>query len=259
MKKIAFLAVIIIFHLSLFSQRVDYKSRIYDGITYVPIAGASIYNFNTKSYSFSDEQGSFSIPAQAGDTLIISKSVYRQLMTVLTQEDISLGLNEYLLFYKAILLREVSVHSLNPSYEGFKRDLANIQLPGIYKKLEGIELSAEDKMNAEMATKGPNLLRNTPLASPITMLYNMFSKKVKTRQLYYEMLEYEDEIDKVPAKYNKELVSEITGLEGNDLMEFMVFCRFSYYDLIRWSEAEVVNAIRTKFSEYEYYKALEDE
>ena len=42
-------------------------------------------------------------------------------------------------------------------------------------------------------------------------------------------------------------------------MEFMVFCRFSYYDLVRWDSAEIISAIRYKFSEYQYYKAIEEE
>jgi len=78
-------------------------------------------------------------------------------------------------------------------------------------------------------------------------------------RLYREMVEYGEETDRVPEKYNKELVAKITGLKDDVLMEFMVFCRFSYYDLVRWSDAEIIAAIKYKFSEYEYYKVLEEE
>lgn len=223
------------------------------------IEGANIYNLNSKKFAFTEKDGSFSILAQANDTLLISKSIYRQTIVVLTQFELENRIDEYLLFYKAVLLREVNVHSLNPDYESFKRDLARVQLPEIYKHLDGIETTDWDRMNAEYAEKGANILRNTPLASPITYFYNMFSKKVKAKKLYYEMVEYEDELDKLPQKYSKEIVSEVTGLKGDDLMEFMVFCRFSYYDLIRWSEEQIVRNIQSKFYDYEYYKALLDE
>ena len=82
---------------------------------------------------------------------------------------------------------------------------------------------------------------------------------MKMRQLYYEMLDKEDEVQMLPKKYNLELVSQLTGLEGADLLEFMVFCRFSYYDLVRWTQEEIIAAIRYKYSEYEYYKVLEED
>ncbi|MDR1757526.1 MAG: hypothetical protein LBR51_01005 [Bacteroidales bacterium] len=254
MKKRWVIFFLICFHTGIFAQRVNYKSVIYDGITYVPVEGANIYNCNTKQYVFSDSQGAFVIPVQANDTLIISKSIYRQQVVAVSAQDISLGIKEYYLFYKSILLKEVNVYYLNPSYEGFKREISHLKLPDAYRKIDGISISAEDKMNAEMLSKGPNVLRNTPLASPITALYNRFSSKVKMQKLYYEMMQYESEIEKVPHKYNKELVSDLTGLEGTPLMEFMVFCRFSYYDLIRWSETEIASAVKYKFNEYQYYK-----
>ncbi|MDL2230798.1 carboxypeptidase-like regulatory domain-containing protein [Bacteroidales bacterium OttesenSCG-928-L19] len=259
MKKTLFLLLFLCCTATLFSQRKEYSSRVYDGITYTPVEGANVYNFSSKKFAFTDEEGFFSIDVQANDTLLISKSIYRQSIVILTQYEIENRIDEYLLFYKAVLLREVNVHSLNPDYESFKRDLARVQLSDIYKQLDGIEPTDWDRMNMEYAEKGANILRNTPLASPITYFYNMFSKKVKAKKLYYEMLEYEDELHKLPQKYSREVVSEITGLTGDDLMEFMVFCRFSYYDLIRWSEEQIVRNIQSKFYDYEYYKAISDE
>jgi len=259
MKKIILLLFFLILIFQGYSQRKNYSSSVFDGVTFIPIQGANIYNLNSRQYTFTDNNGNFTIPANVNDTLIISKSIYRQIVTVISRKNLEVINDEYYLFYKAILLKEVRVMSLNPNYEQFKRELAQMKLPDIYNKMEGIELSKEDKMNAEYSTKGPNLLRNTALSSPITYLYNSFSKKVKMKQLYSEMLQYEEEIDKVPAKYNREIVTEITGLKGDNLMEFMVFCRFSYYDIIRWSQQEIVNAIKYKYSEYQYYKAISDE
>lgn len=259
MKKFILLFFFLILLLHVFSQRKNYSSSVYDGVTFIPLQGANIYNINSKQYTFSDNNGNFTISAQVNDTLIISKSIYRQIITVISKKNLDIINEEYYLFYKAILLKEVKVMSLNPNYEQFKRELAQMKLPEIYNKLAGIEISEEDKINAEYSTKGPNLLRNTALSSPITYLYNSFSKKAKMKQLYSEMVQYEEEIDKVPAKYNREIVTEITGLKGENLMEFMVFCRFSYYDIIRWSQQDIIKAIKNKYTEYQYYKAINDE
>ncbi len=261
MKKIKFFFFFFLFFtffLPLFGQK-DYSAKVYDGINYLPVQGANIYNLSTKKYVFTDKNGVFTIPVSIQDTLVISKSIYRQTIVVIHEGNINIENESYLLFCKAILLKEVNVYALNPNYEGFKRDIATLKLPGVYQRLEGIQLTKEDFANAEYATKGPNILRNTAFASPITFLYNSFSKKAKMKQLYNEMMQYEDEIDKVQTKYNRELVSQITGLKGDNLMEFMVFCKFSYYDLIRWTPDQVISSIKVKFDEYEYYKLLENE
>jgi len=244
--------------ISFFGQK-NYTASVYDGINYLPVPGANIYNLSSKKYVFTDKNGQFTIPVSLNDTLVISKSIYRQTMVIIHEGNINIENESYLLFCKAILLKEVNVYALNPNYEGFKRDVAAIKLPGVYQRLEGIQLTKEDFANAEDANKGPNVLRNTALASPITFLYNSFNKKAKMKQLYNEMLQYEDEIDQVQTKYNRDLVSEITGLKGELLMEFMVFCKFSYYDLIRWTPEQVIFSIKNKFDEYEYFKLLQNE
>ena len=94
--------------------------------------------------------------------------------------------------------------------------------------------------------------------SPITALYNAFSKKVKKDKLYQELLENQEEVDNLPKKYNRDLVTSLTGLEGDELLDFMTFCKFSYYDLVRWTPEFIILQINKKFGDYEFYKALED-
>ena len=215
-----------------FAQQSSFSGKIYDGINFFPIEGANIYNATRKNFVFSDEEGNFSINCKLHDTLIISKSIYRQLIVVLDEELMRKKREDFLLYYKAILLKEVSVISLNPTYEGFKRDLAKIEIPDIYQKIPGVELTEEDKANAEY-DKGPNVFRNTAIAHPISFLYETFSKKAKMKRLYNEMVQYEDRLDELPLKYNKEIVKDITGLPDDEILTFMMYCHFSYYDLIR--------------------------
>ena len=255
MKKFLLLWLFAISFSTLCAQRTEYKSRVYDGINFSQIQGANIYNFNTKKYAFSDKNGDFTILAQKDDTLIISKSTYRQSIYVISKEEIVYQKKDYYLYYKAILLKAVIVRGLNPSYEGFKKELAEIKVP---EKMD-TKLSDWERANLEYNEQGANVLKKTSLSSPITLLYNMFSKKIKSKALYYELLQNEDEIDKLPDKYNREIVSEITGLSGEDVLNFMVFCRFSYYDLIRWSPYQITKQIESKYYDYEYFKALEED
>lgn len=236
-----------------FAQQSSFSGKIYDGINFFPIEGVNIYNATRKNFVFSDEEGNFSINCKLHDTLIISKSIYRQLIVVLDEELMRKKREDFLLYYKAILLKEVSVISLNPTYEGFKRDLAKIEIPDIYQKIPGVELTEEDKANAEY-DKGPNVFRNTAIAHPISFLYETFSKKAKMKRLYNEMVQYEDRLDELPLKYNKEIVKDITGLPDDEILTFMMYCHFSYYDLIRWTPMQIINAIKDKYINYEYEK-----
>lgn len=253
MKKIKVLSLLISMFCSCLAQQSSFSGKVYDGINFYPIEGANIYNATRKKFVFSDEEGNFVINCQLHDTLIISKSIYRQLIVVLDEELMKKKREDFLLYYKAILLREVSVISLNPTYEGFKRDLAKIEIPDIYQQIPGVEITEQDKANAEY-DKGPNVFRNTAIAHPISFLYETFSKKAKMKRLYNEMIQYEDRLDELPLKYNKEIVKDLTGLPDEEILTFMMYCHFSYYDLIRWTPMQIINAIKDKYINYEYEK-----
>jgi hypothetical protein len=81
---------------------------------------------------------------------------------------------------------------------------------------------------------------------------------MKMGRLYQELMDNYDEVDRLPLKYNRDIVSSLTGLKGEELLDFMTFCKFSYYDLIRWSPEYIIAQIQNKFDDYEFYKALQD-
>ena len=253
MKKIILFLLFFAIIIALKAQNRTFSGKIYDGINFYPIEGANIYNATQKNFVFSDEEGNFNIVCKVHDTLIISKSIYRQLLVVVDEELMKRKQEDFLLYYKAILLKEVNVISLNPTYEGFKRDLAKIEIPEIYQRIPGVEITEQDKANAEYG-KEPNVFRNTPIAHPITALYEAFSRKAKMKRLYNEMLQYEDRLDELPLKYNKEIVKDITGLPDDEILPFMMYCHFSYYDLVRWTPMQIINAIKDKYINYEYEK-----
>jgi hypothetical protein len=253
MKKLLLILLLGCAFFALKAQGHKFTGKVYDGINFYPIEGANIYNVSQKSFVFSNEEGNFTIECKLNDTLVISKSIYRQMIVVMNEDLIRKGREDFLLYYKAILLKEVSVISLNPTYEGFKRDLAKIEIPDIYKRIPGTETSEWDKANAEYG-KDPNVFRNTAIAHPISFLYETFSRKAKMKRLYNEMVQYEDRLDELPLKYNKDIVKDITGLPDEEILTFMMYCHFSYYDLVRWTPMQIINAIKDKYINYEYEK-----
>ena len=260
MKKIILL--FLFFPIFVFSQeRITLVGNVFDGVTFFPIPGANVYNFSTKKYSFTDKEGNFEILAKNGDTIIISKPIYKQALIAVTKEMIEKKSIEIPLYYKTVMLKEVNVFALPATYDAFKRDFANVNFTGFYRIMDGTRLSDEERAYARYPTDSPgaNVLNIIPGAtSPITALYNRFSRKMRMERLYLELVDNMDEVEKLHLKYNRDLVNSLTGLEGDELLNFMMFCRFSYYDLIRWSPEFIISQIKSKFIDYQFYRALQD-
>lgn len=257
MKKMLFIWIILSLFLVGKGQQKELVSRVYDGITFQPLSGASIYNMTTKKFAFSDQNGKFSIKVSKNDTLVISKSIYRQLVVEINDK-IFFGAEDFFLYYKTTMLKEVRIFAINPSYEGFKKDIVQMQLPDYYDRAHDVQLSDFEKANATYQPNGNFLSLGGKLTtSPISFLYDKYSRKSKMQQLYNEMQSYEEEVERVQDKYNREIVQELTGLKGEELVNFMMFCRFSYYDLVRWSDEEIRSLIKSKYFDYQYNKMLD--
>jgi len=258
MKKMLFLFLFL--PLTVLSQeRIPLVGNVFDGVTFFPITEANIYNFSSKKYSFTDKDGNFEILAKLGDTIVVSKPVYKQALVEITQEMIEKNFLDVALFYKVTILREVNIFALPSTYEAFKRDFVDVNFMSSQRSMG---LSREEK--AAYSTGNANLLNLIPgevgkaIVSPISYFYNRFSRKMKMERLYQELVDNQEEVDRLPLKYNRELVSSLTGLKGEELLTFMVFCRFSYYDLIRWSPEFIITQIQRKFDDFQYHKALQD-
>ena len=242
-----------------YAQQKKYSARVFDGITFQPLSGASVYNANTQKFAFTDKNGRFTIDLSLNDTLIISKSIYRQHVAVIDSK-LFYGFEDFFLYYKATMLKEVTIIGINPSYEGFKKDIVTLELPDYYKRMEETQLSEWQKANAAFKPNGNILsLGGNVTMSPISYLYDKYSHKGKIGRLYNEMLSYEDEMERIQQKYNRDLVSELTGLQGDELVEFMMYCRFNYYDLVRWSDAQIREKIRSNYFNYQYDKIAHEQ
>ena len=177
---------------AVFAQQKKYSARVFDGITYQPLPGASVYNMSTQQFAFTDKDGRFEIAVSLNDTLIISKSIYRQHVAAIDKK-LFYGFEDFFLYYKATMLKEVTIIGINPSYEGFKKDIVTLELPDYYKRMEEAQLSEWQKANASYKPSGNILsLGGTATMSPISYFYDKYSHKGKMGRLYNELLSYND-------------------------------------------------------------------
>jgi hypothetical protein len=244
---------------SIWAQSKNMKGTIYDGLSFFPINEANVYNFSTKNYVFTDKKGQFQMNFKLNDTIIISKSIYRQELIVINQDHIDRGYLEVHLYYKAIVLKEVTVYAITPDYGQFIDEVVNSKLSDAYYHIKGAQLSEEQLNFVKYQNNPPSMLQQTPMSSPVTYFYQKYNKKYKNIQLAKELNDLREEVDMVPVKYNREMVAELTGLSGEELVDFMMYCRFSYYDIIRMSSEQIRQSILKYWTDYQYYKIINKE
>jgi len=204
-------------------ERIDLKNNILDSITFFPVGSANIYNFNFNSYLFTKKRLKFDFLEKKKDT------------------------NEY---------------KLPETYAEFKKEFFKTKFTkGI--EVGDIGISYEEKIKQMFSEHG--LLAIIPgkvgqaIMHPITFLYETFARKPKMDRLYKYLIDNQEEVYNLSQKYNQELVTSITGLEGEERLDFMTFCKFSYYDLVRWSPEFIVLQIKKRYDDYEYYKLIEED
>jgi len=237
MKKVIFIFLYLPFFV--FAQEhINLRNSILDSIKFYNIGNANIYNFDFKNYIFTIKTLNFEFYEKKKDT------------------------NDY---------------NLPETYAEFKKEFLNTNFTKESKNLIDTKLTKEEKINAIVAS-GDLVAYNinkyiklkyvsvTPgttgvgvALSPITYLYDKFSRKAKMDRLYQDLVANLEEVYNLSQKYNQDLVASLTGLEGEELLNFMTFCKFSYYDLIHWTPEFIILQIKKRYGDYEYYKAIEED
>lgn len=182
------------------------------------IAGVYILNKKTGISTFSNELGLFRIAASVGDTLSISKSGY---------SDLTLPLLE--LSDKVLMLQQVI-------------SLSEVKVLGQSKKQE------LDEVRDQYRKKGSYYAGKPPFLAyffrPLTALYELIGKtpaQARRFNAYYTKELQESEIDR---RFNAYAITNVTGLEGADLKNFMILYRPDYQNVAIFDEYAMINYIK---------------
>ena len=182
------------------------------------IAEVLVLNNRTGVSTRSNEFGLFRIPASVGDTLCISKTGYSELIVPLLE-----------LSDKVLMLQPVI-------------QLSEVKVLGQSKKQE------LDEIRDQYRKKGSYYAGKPPILAyffrPLTALYELIGKtpaQARRFNAYYTRELQESEIDR---RFNAFAITGITGLEENDLKNFMILYRPGYQDIAEWDEYALINYIK---------------
>lgn len=243
------LFLILVLGIPLFAQTnkiaIFFTCNIVDSATFGPIAYTHIYNESHRQSYIANSGGRFSFSATVGDTLAIMAMGYQAKVYTIKATD-TFHLVTISLKQQAYEIEAVRV-DFPKTYQEFKKAFLLVDLE------KGRPMPELPKFNPY---KTPILLDTTVFPSrgfylsPVTALYNKYSKEVQSQRKVWYLEQQELRQLSVDKKYNRELVTEITGFVGDDLINFMGYCNFSFNFLCKSTPLEIVETIYGRYNTY---------
>jgi hypothetical protein len=216
------------------------SAQVLDDLSGLPVPYVNIINQRVRGGTISDKEGKFSLQADPTDTLSFKSLGYI---------DKRVPVNE--------LFRENAVVTLAP----VRYQLSGVEITGEGRKVNmtGIPTAKMSKTPIELRgefEKKPGLL--TALFHPTSFLYYKFSKDEKEKRNTLTAIKTDREWQLFSLVYNKEIAGRLTGLERDELDNFMVY--FNAFSNLRFSATtyEVEKRIKEVFTEYKEKKPMNE-
>jgi len=133
------------------------------------------------------------------------------------------------------------------NYSNFKKNFLNLCLND---ELPDLGLP-------KAAPGGPNLFHKNmdgtsgfSMTGPVTLLYNAFSKEEKSKRKVAVLIAYDPIQKRINAKYNSYNIEHWTGLKGEKLTKFVLYCNFDDNFLAEVNEYDLIVTIDIKLKEF---------
>lgn len=187
---------------------------------------ASIINLSSSKRAISNRQGYFKMLFLPDDTIFISAIGYQSMTVICRNIDLQKLTDTITVVMKAInvTLKEVNIVSSNPKRDSIARAAAE------FLKNDPLMNNYDRILNRQRGG----------LMSPLTAMYQQFSKEGRDAVRFEEFLAYAERQKQADRRYNRDFVKRVTKLDDKYLDEFMLFCRLDKEFIIGSSEYELI-------------------
>lgn len=220
----------------------EINGRITDDESGEPVPFVHIYNERTGAGTVSSERGTFRIFMAEDDTLTFSAIGFEPYYFRLTgtsgaaRLDVSIVMNT-----STLELKPVRVFAYKDE-ESLKKAILEMDVTETEEK-RGIELPG--------FYYGPRRpYKPSAFGSPISFIASKFSKEVKEQKLLEKAEREADYRRMIRAKYNEEIVMELTGLSEAEVGDFMEFCKIEEAFISRSGAYEIALAVSQCYTRY---------
>ena len=187
--------------------------------SFKPVAATHVIDLNTFAGTVTDSLGIFMMPVFPGDTLLIRNIVYRDTLVPVVRMMKERYINLRLAYYP---IEEAKIFQWGSTYGDFREAITS--MPNRQTLGESMGLPRQDPdyvpfdMNEELI-KSPYFLFHTP----VYYLYYNLSRKEKSRRKVYWLNRNREKYELFNKIVSPESISDITGLKGDALLEFLAF------------------------------------
>jgi hypothetical protein len=228
------LLTISLFGGKLLAQEKSVQGIVFDRDSKQRLSRVYIYNTNTSKGFYNNSRGEFTTQASPGDVLIAALQGYGV-------DTISVSQQNTLLFYlkrSSIQLREVRIQdSLKNPKDKLKE--TKKEYKDAYTKGDVSEVFSP---GSSTSTAGAGLSINT--------IYNLLSKEGKNARQLQKIIERDYRKAMIVYRFNAGLVSEVTGLKGEKLADFMQQYEPGYNFVIEANDYQLISFIKTSYRNY---------
>ena len=212
------------------------KGKVLDISNQDPVPYCHVYNESRRKGKITDTSGVFFIQASVGDTLaFLSMSFLGH--TYIVKEADKTRLAQFMLRPRYYEIEEVEF-TMPGTYQGFQEKFLEID-PQKNKPMKELP-----KYNPYIR---PKLLDTNYIYSgsfrvwhPVSGFYYKHNKEEQSKRKVRHLQEQQLLQPIVDAKYNKGIVSQATGFVGDTLLNFILYCSFSFNYLYESTQYEIL-------------------
>jgi hypothetical protein len=215
---------------------------------------ANIYNPRTMRGTISDKNGYFRYYALPGDTLWFSNMGYYPLHFAVNGEPGSKIRDTFYLKSRVYKIQDVEILALT-RYEKLRYDIKNMKIPRDIENARNNFPVVNHNVNAFYDRNNENF---GLVLSPISALYDAFSKEGKERRKLAELQRQDAIKAEIEPHFNKTMVMRITGLDDRSAQEFIEFCNFSEEFLLNAPDYYIIEIILEQYEEFCVLKGIEN-
>ncbi|MDD2636760.1 MAG: carboxypeptidase-like regulatory domain-containing protein [Bacteroidales bacterium] len=236
------------------ADRVIVAGFIFEETTGNALPYVNVFVKKTRKGTISDTTGYFILTARINDTLTFSSLGYDRKYVVLTDSAAD-NMKPLVVFLDTRIyeLNTINIIALK-KYKQLEYEITNMRLPDDdYKNairnfpIRPADIDYYSRVNAP----GFGLV-----FSPISALYDMFSKEGKEKRKLEELQQADKLTNIIEEKLSPELIMTITKMPREEVNIFIDWCNFSSGFITRLTEYELISVIIYKHKQYKKAKRL---
>ncbi len=222
----------------LFAQQEPLAGLVFDKDTKQRLNRVSITNLRTNETVYNNSKGEFSIAVKPGDFLISKLNNYKNdTLKISNQTALIIYLQRLAIPLPEVLFKD-SVLQAKAKYEETKKAFNQAVRLGNNKDILNIS--------------------NGNVGLGIDAIWSAFSKEGKNARRLMEIMERDYQNNMIDQIFNKDLVSRVTGLKGDQLLVFMLNFRPSYAFVMQANEYALGSFIKQAYMRFKMSPNFQD-